>query len=71
MKKSEKYGYLKISSAELIRRILISDSPALRFNAFTEGCIVSTPVGKLDGKEVYHQFERHRGDFRDLGLSTV
>lgn len=71
MKKYQKYEHLKISVAQLIQRILTSHSWALQGNAFIEGSIIKTPVGKAEGEIVYQQFEVFRNQIRDLGLCSA
>ena len=71
MKNNLKYSHLKISAAQLIEKILNSESWAFRYNAFIDGTIIGVPVGHVNGQTIYQQFERFRNQVRDLGLYAL
>ena len=70
MTNAEKYNHLRISANQLLQKLSIMDRYTLNNNAFEEGSIVKVPVGNVDGKQVFQQFEFSRGQFRDLGLTV-
>jgi len=71
MSKKLRYSHLKLSVAELVKRISKSPSWALRGNSYAEGAIICTPVCIVDGQKIYQQFEYFKDGFRDLGLCTL